>query len=64
MSQVFPALHTLTASRWTLFLVRLLGRKYVTQDGGWQITSAHWRGKIYMLDFREVAPVNNSEIPF
>lgn len=63
MSYVIPALHTLTASRWTLFCAKLLGRRMVTRDGEWQIESACWRGRYYMLDFKNVGPVD-ADAPF
>lgn len=51
--QVFPALHTLTATRWTLLMARLFGRKRVTHDGDYRVTSYLWRGKLYLTDFSE-----------
>ncbi len=50
MSQVFPALNTLTASPWTLLLARLFGQKIMTYDGNVWITARRWRGKLYLTN--------------
>ena len=48
-----PALRTLTASRWTIFLARLLGNRRQFRDGGAWVTVAERRGKTYVIDASE-----------
>lgn len=45
---------TLDASRWTLWMARLFGRRFTsaeTGDGQW--VGYEWRGKLYLTEYRE-----------
>lgn len=52
------AMNTLRASRWTLLMARLFGKKFVHHeadgDRTWRVTCYEWRGCMYMTDFRQV----------
>jgi hypothetical protein len=47
------AMDTLAASRWTLIMARIFGKKFVGHDSGCTITMYRYRGKAYMTDFKE-----------
>lgn len=47
-------IHTLDASRWTMLMARLFGRRFTsaeTGDGQW--IGYEWRGKLYLTEYRE-----------
>ena len=52
------AANTLKASRWTLLLAHLFGRKHVGYDTQLQtrVTMIQWRGVLYMTDFQQEKP--------
>lgn len=41
----------LTVPMWKWFLARFLGRRVVSEAGGWRMTAYHWRGHIYIHRF-------------
>lgn len=46
-------LNTLCAPRWKLWLARTFGTLVVGWDGRYQVTLAEWRGKRYLITFRD-----------
>lgn len=46
------AVHTLKASRWELIKARLFGTKSVHADGAIRVTTVHYKGKTYLVDYR------------
>ena len=52
------AANTLKASRWTLFLAHLFGRKHVGYDTELKtrVTMIRWRGVLYMTDYQQEKP--------
>jgi hypothetical protein len=53
LSWVGAGIHTLDASRWTLWMARLFGRRFESEDTGHQWIGYEWRGKFYLTDYRE-----------
>ena len=49
----FPALNTIVASRWTIFLARLFGQRSQFRDGTAWVEVARWRGKTYLINCSE-----------
>lgn len=49
------AFATITASRWTLLMARLFGKKRFGHDGKYAVKLSFWRGKYYLLEFKEPA---------
>lgn len=52
---VFAALNTLRASRLTVLLARMFGRKSTVTDSGCTVTIYEWRGKMYLTDCKQDA---------
>lgn len=48
-----PALRTITASRWTVFLASVFGRRRQFRDGTAWVEVAEWRGKTYLINASE-----------
>lgn len=46
------AIRTLDASRWTLLMARLFGRRFTGEDMGHTIVGHEWRGRFYLTDYR------------
>lgn len=44
------ALTTIRASRWRIWLARLLGEKVVVADDGHWVLAYRWLGKLYLVD--------------
>lgn len=52
MDNYFPqAINTLKASRWKLFIARLLGKKNVYSDSHCTVTIYTFKGTAYITDF-------------
>ena len=47
------AIHTLNASRWELLKARLFGAKLVHCDGAVSVTTVHYKGVTYLIDYKE-----------
>lgn len=52
-SWVGAGIRTLDASRWTLLVARLFGRRFTGEDMGHQLIGYEWRGKFYLTDYRK-----------
>jgi len=46
------AIRTLHASRWTVLMARLFGRRFTGEDMGHTIVGHVWRGKFYLTGYR------------
>lgn len=46
------ALRALYPSRVEMWCAKIFGRKVEGRDGGAVVTTYHWRGRIYVTDFR------------
>ena len=55
-SPVFPALNTLRASRFTVIMAKIFGKKRVVQDSGCTVTMHQWKGRWYLTDCKDVTP--------
>lgn len=53
---VFTALNTLRASRLTVMLAKIFGKKSVAHDSGCTVTMHKWRGKWYLTDCKDEVP--------
>lgn len=51
-SYYLAAVHTLTAPQWKLWLARLFGKRVVGMDGKDTVICYHWRGRVYLSDYR------------
>lgn len=47
------AVNTLVASRWTIWLAKIFGKRIEGQDGRHKAIMYQWRGKTYLTDFIE-----------
>lgn len=50
MTPRIAALNTLVASRWTIFLARLFGRRIEERDGDAWVIMAEWKGRLYLIE--------------
>ena len=57
-SDLFFKLEILTAGWFELLLVRIFGKKFVSQDSGLEVTLHYWRGKQYMTGLKTLEPHN------
>lgn len=40
------------ANRWTRILWPIFGKKIVTREGSHTLTAYHWRGRVYVANFK------------
>jgi len=59
-SDLFFKLEILTAGWFELLLVRIFGKKFVSQDSGWEVTLHYWRGKQYMTGLKNLGTDNET----
>ena len=45
------AINTLNASRWTLLVAKLFGKRHCERQLGKTLTMYEWRGRYYIRDF-------------
>ncbi|ARQ01870.1 hypothetical protein [Pseudorhodoplanes sinuspersici] len=50
-SWVGAGINTLDASRWTVWMAKLFGRRFTGEDMNKTIVGYEWRGKLYLTDY-------------
>ena len=52
----FEAINTLGASRFTLFMARIFGKKSTGYDKDAKIVLSKYKGKVYLLSYKQRKP--------